>query len=296
MWWRPGIGLGLVAMLASVALSACGSSPGWHRERPQWCRRRCGSRTPGWVPSGTGSSERPSAGLDHGLRRDHGGLGSAAGSRPRPAQPGRDVRQRRHWPYPATARGADRDAHHRHHGDQTSALIDALGLGRPNVLGWSMGSMIAQALAVLHPAQVRRLVLCATFPGTGTIVASPAARQAGAFSLPIRPAPTTRSRQRSRNIQRPAASSLRGSGAGGRRANWSVGTNAAGRRSPVSRRPLLSPTAPTISSTQSPMTRLARLVPGARLVLSPTPGTDSCSRKDRARFPVEWFLTGHPGS
>ena len=46
--------------------------------------------------------------------------------------------------------------------DQTSALIDTLGLGRPDVLGWSMGGMIAQALAVLHPAQVRRLVLCAT--------------------------------------------------------------------------------------------------------------------------------------
>jgi pimeloyl-ACP methyl ester carboxylesterase len=40
--------------------------------------------------------------------------------------------------------------------DQTSALIDALGLGRPDVLGWSMGGMIAQALAVLHPDQVRR--------------------------------------------------------------------------------------------------------------------------------------------
>jgi pimeloyl-ACP methyl ester carboxylesterase len=51
--------------------------------------------------------------------------------------------------------------------DQTSALIEALHLGRPNVLGWSMGGMIAQALAVLHPGQVRRLVLCATFPGNG---------------------------------------------------------------------------------------------------------------------------------
>jgi pimeloyl-ACP methyl ester carboxylesterase len=29
--------------------------------------------------------------------------------------------------------------------DQTSALISALGLGRPAVLGWSMGGMIAQA-------------------------------------------------------------------------------------------------------------------------------------------------------
>jgi len=54
--------------------------------------------------------------------------------------------------------------------DQTSALIDALGLGRTDVLGWSMGGMIAEALAIRHPAQVRRLVLCATFPGTGTIV------------------------------------------------------------------------------------------------------------------------------
>jgi len=56
---------------------------------------------------------------------------------------------------------------------QTSALIDALRLGRTDVLGWSMGGMIAQALAVTHPGQVRRLVLCATFPGTGRIVRPP---------------------------------------------------------------------------------------------------------------------------
>jgi hypothetical protein len=37
---------------------------------------------------------------------------------------------------------------------QTSALISTLGLRRPAVLGWSMGGMIAQALAVSHPAQV----------------------------------------------------------------------------------------------------------------------------------------------
>ena len=54
--------------------------------------------------------------------------------------------------------------------DQTSALIAALGLKRAEVLGWSMGSMIAQALAVLHPDRVRRLVLCASFPGDGTAV------------------------------------------------------------------------------------------------------------------------------
>jgi pimeloyl-ACP methyl ester carboxylesterase len=52
--------------------------------------------------------------------------------------------------------------------NQTSALISALGLTRPSILGWSMGSMIAQALAVLHPSQVRRLILCASYPGDGT--------------------------------------------------------------------------------------------------------------------------------
>jgi pimeloyl-ACP methyl ester carboxylesterase len=54
--------------------------------------------------------------------------------------------------------------------NQTSALIGSLGLGRPDVLGWSMGSMIAQALAVLHPDQVNRLILCASYPGNGTAI------------------------------------------------------------------------------------------------------------------------------
>ncbi|MFZ1062513.1 MAG: alpha/beta fold hydrolase, partial [Acidimicrobiales bacterium] len=53
--------------------------------------------------------------------------------------------------------------------NQTSALIDALHLTKPDVLGWSMGGMIAQALAVEHPSQVRRLVLAATFPGLGSV-------------------------------------------------------------------------------------------------------------------------------
>jgi len=50
---------------------------------------------------------------------------------------------------------------------QASALIAALRLGRPAVLGWSMGGMIAQALAVSHPAQVSRLILAASAEGTG---------------------------------------------------------------------------------------------------------------------------------
>jgi pimeloyl-ACP methyl ester carboxylesterase len=51
--------------------------------------------------------------------------------------------------------------------DQTSALIKALSLGKADVLGWSMGGMIAQALTVRHPGDVGHLVLSATQPGTG---------------------------------------------------------------------------------------------------------------------------------
>lgn len=54
--------------------------------------------------------------------------------------------------------------------NRTSALITSLGLKRTDVLGWSLGSMVAQALTVLHPAQVRRLVLRASYPGTGSAV------------------------------------------------------------------------------------------------------------------------------
>lgn len=66
--------------------------------------------------------------------------------------------------------------------DQTSALITTLRLGRTDVLGWSMGGMIAQSLAVRHPAQVRRLVLAATQPGTGASLPVPAAAAAALLS------------------------------------------------------------------------------------------------------------------
>jgi pimeloyl-ACP methyl ester carboxylesterase len=66
--------------------------------------------------------------------------------------------------------------------NQTSALITTLRLGRTAVLGWSMGGMIAQALAVLHPAQVSRLILAATQPGTGKSLPIPAAAAAAVAS------------------------------------------------------------------------------------------------------------------
>ncbi|MGD0559777.1 MAG: alpha/beta hydrolase [Streptosporangiaceae bacterium] len=67
--------------------------------------------------------------------------------------------------------------------EQTSALITALHLGRTAVLGWSMGGMIAQALAVLHPGQVSRLILAATQAGTGTSLPIPPAAQAALANL-----------------------------------------------------------------------------------------------------------------
>ena len=62
--------------------------------------------------------------------------------------------------------------------DQTSALISTLRLRRPAVLGWSMGGMIAQALAVRHPDQVGRLVLAATQAGNGRSLPVPSAAAA----------------------------------------------------------------------------------------------------------------------
>ncbi|HTV11865.1 MAG TPA: alpha/beta hydrolase [Acidimicrobiales bacterium] len=54
--------------------------------------------------------------------------------------------------------------------DQTASFINALHLGRADVLGWSMGTAVAQALAVLHPNEVAALVLCAPYPGNGAVV------------------------------------------------------------------------------------------------------------------------------
>jgi pimeloyl-ACP methyl ester carboxylesterase len=71
--------------------------------------------------------------------------------------------------------------------NQTSDLISSLRLDRPAVLGWSLGGMVAQALAVVHPSQVSRLILAATQPGTGkALPVPPAAAKAVNSSNPAR--------------------------------------------------------------------------------------------------------------
>jgi len=62
--------------------------------------------------------------------------------------------------------------------DTTAGLIAELDLGRPDVLGWSMGGFVAQRLAIEHPRRVSRVVLAGTNPGGGrSQLGSPAAQE-----------------------------------------------------------------------------------------------------------------------
>jgi pimeloyl-ACP methyl ester carboxylesterase len=72
--------------------------------------------------------------------------------------------------------------------DDTVALLDALGIERPHVMGISMGGYIAQELAINYPGRVNGLVLGCTGVGGPTAVQSdPQTMQSMAFdpSLPI---------------------------------------------------------------------------------------------------------------
>lgn len=49
--------------------------------------------------------------------------------------------------------------------DDAAGLIQALGLEKPDILGWSMGARIAQQLLIRHPDLVGKAVLAAPNPG-----------------------------------------------------------------------------------------------------------------------------------
>jgi pimeloyl-ACP methyl ester carboxylesterase len=165
--------------------------------------------------------------------------------------------------------------------NQTSALITALGLGRADVLGWSMGGMIAQALAVLHPDQVRRLVLCATFPGVGTVIPPQAkindltngnglsvlypsdqAMAAAAFVAGAQSYP---------DAEEASAGVI--SAQGDASLAWFHGTDAAGRKtSEISAPTLVADGAEDQLDAVSNSRTIARLIPGAKLVIYPDAG------------------------
>jgi len=184
--------------------------------------------------------------------------------------------------------------------DQTSALIETLRLGRPDVLGWSMGGMIAQALAVLHPAQVRRLVLCATWPGAGqAVMPSLAAIQAGsdfpanqasalgAFKAAVAEYPSA-------PAVSPGTKGIQDLAMG----NWRTGSDAAGRKTARISAPTL--IADGADDQLDPVTNdraLARIIHGARVVLYPDAG-HAFLFQDWPRFAslAESFLAGSGAS
>ena len=163
---------------------------------------------------------------------------------------------------------------------QTSALIDTLRLSRPDVLGWSMGGMIAQALAVLDPSQVHRLVLCATFPGTDA--EAPTATAASLMRLDPQQVETALfppNQTRAYNAfvaaisgYPPAAASSKAVLAADRRAvhEWWSGKDPAGRRIAAISAPTLvaDGTADWVDPVANAHT-LARIIPDTKLVFYP---------------------------
>lgn len=56
--------------------------------------------------------------------------------------------------------------------EDAAALLEELGIDRAHVLGWSLGSTVAQELALAHPERVGTLVLAATWGRTDAFQAS----------------------------------------------------------------------------------------------------------------------------
>lgn len=70
--------------------------------------------------------------------------------------------------------------------DDAVGVLDAYGVERAHIAGYSMGGMIAQNVAIYHPTRIRSAFLLATTPDGSAIAsaASGAGKDSGAFTLP----------------------------------------------------------------------------------------------------------------
>jgi pimeloyl-ACP methyl ester carboxylesterase len=191
--------------------------------------------------------------------------------------------------------------------DDTASVIAGLHLRQPDVMGWSMGGFIAQALAVRHPGAIGKLVLSATAPGTGKAVppSGPVAGALrnggqGALQYLFPPDQAKFAVAYTREITsylhfyltpaRVVTLQLQASN------GWLAGREAAGRRVGRLRLPTLIgdgrddvilPTANTV--------RLAHLIRGARLKLYPDAGHGFIFQDERAWVAtIERFLSAQP--
>jgi len=189
--------------------------------------------------------------------------------------------------------------------DQASALVSTLHLGRIDVLGWSMGSMIAQALAVRRPSQVRRLVLCASFPGNGTAV-PPSRQELNAFEsgepkkvmAALFPADQTPAQNGylaaiSSYPAAPPAPAATVAAQGHAVDAWWAGTDPAGKRTATIAVPTL--VADGTADKLDPLANsraLAKLIPKARLQLYPDAGHAFLFQEQATFLPlIESFLS-----
>jgi 3-oxoadipate enol-lactonase len=67
--------------------------------------------------------------------------------------------------------------------DDTAALMDHVGFSAANIIGVSMGGMIAQELALRHPGKIAALVLGCTTPGGAQEIRAQGNAFAAAYSL-----------------------------------------------------------------------------------------------------------------
>jgi pimeloyl-ACP methyl ester carboxylesterase len=71
-------------------------------------------------------------------------------------------------------------------GDHLAAFVNALGLPRIDVLGFSIGGYLAQSLVLRHPHLVRRLVLAGTGPRNGEPWQNPRISEVAGNPVPVR--------------------------------------------------------------------------------------------------------------